>query len=70
MKKNYQELFVGLQTATTVGFYMVSSVVAGIFLGRLVDGYFGSGPWATVIGIVLGMIAGLYTTYKKIIGGK
>ena len=70
MKKDYKELFEGLQTATTVGFYMVSSVVAGMFLGRLVDGYFMIQPWATIVGIVLGMMAGLYTTYKKIIGGK
>lgn len=70
MKKEYKELLIGLQSATTVGFYMISSVIAGIFLGRLIDGYFGSGPWATTIGIVLGMIAGLYTTYKKIMGGK
>ncbi|WP_378951080.1 AtpZ/AtpI family protein [Pelosinus sp. sgz500959] len=70
MQKDYKELFDGLQTATTVGFYMVSSIIAGIFLGRLIDGYFGSQPWATIGGIVLGMITGLYTTYKKIMGGK
>lgn len=70
MQKDYKELFDGLQTATTVGFYMVSSIIAGIFFGRLIDGYFGSQPWATIGGIVLGMITGLYTTYKKIMGGK
>ena len=69
MKKEYKELFNGLQVATTVGFYLLSSVIAGIFLGRLADGHFGSQPWATIIGIILGMIAGLYTTYKKIVGG-
>lgn len=70
MKKEYKELFDGLQTGATVGFYMISSVAAGIFVGRLIDGYLSSGPWGTIVGIVLGMIAGLYTTYKKIMGGK
>lgn len=70
MQKNYKELFAGLETAATVGFYMLSSVAAGIFLGKMIDGYLGSYPWAAIAGIVLGMVTGLYTTYKKIMGGK
>ena len=70
MKKEYKELLSSLQVATSVGFYLLSSVIAGIFLGRWIDGHFGSQPWATIIGIILGMIAGLYTTYKKVMGGK
>lgn len=70
MKKEYEELLVSFQKATTVGFYLLSSVVAGIFLGKLADEYWGTGPWVTILGIVLGMITGLYTTYKKIMGGK
>ena len=70
MQKDNKELFDGFNTAATISLYMASSVVAGILLGKLADGYFGSQPWATIAGIVLGMIAGMYTIYKKVIGGK
>ena len=70
MQKDNKELFEGFNTAATISLYMASSVVAGILLGKLADGYFGSQPWATIAGIVLGMIAGMYTIYKKVIGGK
>jgi len=69
MKKS-NEFFSGLATASTISLYMLSSVVAGILLGRLADGYFDSRPWATIAGIVLGMIAGMFTIYKKVVGGK
>lgn len=70
MQKNNKELFDGFSTAATIGFYLVSSVVVGIFLGRMADRYFGSQPWATIAGIVLGMLAGLWSIYKKVVGGK
>lgn len=70
MQKNNNELFNGLNTAATISLYMASSVVAGILLGRLADGYLDSQPWATIIGIVLGMIAGMWAIYKKVVGGK
>jgi len=70
MQKDNKELFDGFNTAATISLYMASSVVAGILLGKLADGYFGSQPWATIAGIILGMIAGMYTIYKKVVGGK
>ncbi|MBP2627182.1 MAG: hypothetical protein H6Q68_1893 [Firmicutes bacterium] len=70
MQKDNKELFDGFNTAATISLYMISSVVAGILLGRLADGYFGSQPWATIIGIVLGMIAGMWAIYKKVVGEK
>jgi len=70
MQKDNKELLDGFSTAATIGFYLISSVVVGIFLGRVVDGYFGSQPWATIAGIVLGMLAGLWSIYKKVVGGK
>ena len=70
MHKNNKELFDGFNTAATISLYMISSVVAGIALGRVVDGYCGSQPWATIAGIVLGMITGMWAIYKKVVGGK
>lgn len=70
MQKGNKELLNGINTAVTIGFYMMSSVVVGILLGRWVDGYFGSGPWVTISGIVLGMITGMWAIYKKVMEGK
>lgn len=70
MQKDRNEFFQGLGTAASIGWYLLSSVVAGIALGRWADGYFDSQPWATIIGIVLGMIAGMWAIYKKVVGGK
>ena len=70
MQKDKNTLLNGLSTAATIGFYLVSSVAAGVLLGRLADGYLAIGPWGTVIGIVLGMITGMWSMYKKVVGGK
>jgi len=70
MQKDSKELFAGLSTAASIGWYMLSSVVVGIAIGRWIDGYFGSQPWATIVGIVLGMVAGMWAIYKKVVGGK
>ncbi|WP_285719256.1 AtpZ/AtpI family protein [Pelosinus sp. IPA-1] len=69
-KKDKNELFSGINTAATIGFYMVSSVAAGVLLGKLVDKYLDSSPWATIVGIILGMIAGMWSMYKRLVGGK
>lgn len=70
MQKNNKEVFDGFSTAATISWYLISSVVVGILLGRLADRYLGSQPWATIAGIVLGMIAGMYAIYKNVVGGK
>lgn len=69
-KKDKNELFSGINAAATIGFYMVSSVAAGVLLGKLVDKYLDSSPWATIVGIILGMIAGMWSMYKRLVGGK
>ncbi|MBC8015711.1 MAG: AtpZ/AtpI family protein [Sporomusaceae bacterium] len=69
MQKGNKDSFSGLNTAATISGYMISSVVVGIVLGRWADEYFGSQPWATIAGIVLGMITGMWATYKKVSGG-
>jgi ATP synthase protein I len=70
MNKDKNELFSGISTAATIGFYMVSSAAAGILIGRLADRYLESQPWGTVVGIIVGMIAGMWSIYKKVVGGK
>lgn len=62
-------LFAAIGMVSTIGLNMVATVAVGLFLGRAVDNWLQSSPWATVAGIVLGMIAGLWATYKKIMQG-
>ena len=70
MKTVNKEILKAINTAANISFYMLSSVVAGTLLGRLSDHYLDTGPWATVIGIVLGMIAGMWAIYKKVMEEK
>ena len=56
-----------LGVAGNIGLTTVATVAVGLFLGRWADNYCGIFPWFTVSGIVLGMLAGLWATYKKII---
>lgn len=53
--------------AGTIGLHMVATVAVGLLLGRWADEYLSTSPWCTVAGIVLGMVAGLWSTYKKIV---
>lgn len=69
MQKDKNSLLNALGTAASVGFYLVSSVAAGILLGRLLDAYLATSPWGTVWGIVLGFLAGMWSIYKKVAGG-
>ena len=70
MKDDKNKVISALGTGATIGFYLISSVVAGIFLGRLADGYFGTEPWGAILGIVIGMISGMWAIYKKVVGEK
>ena len=67
-KDDKQQMFSALSMVGTIGLNMVATVAVGLFGGRAVDNWLGTSPWATVTGIVLGMVAGLWATYKRIIG--
>lgn len=61
-----RQIMEALTLVTTIGLNMVATIVVGLVLGRWADGYFGTTPWCTVAGIVLGMAAGLWGTYQRI----
>lgn len=67
MPKKQDGMWSALSMAGTIGLNMAATVAVGLFLGRWADNYLNSFPWFTVSGIVLGMVAGLWSTYKKII---
>lgn len=56
-----------LGTAAFMGLNMVANIGAGLLLGRFIDSELGWYPWATVVGIVLGMLSGLWGVYKRIV---
>ena len=46
--------------AYAAAFSLFAAVVAGLILGWLLDRWLGTRPWLLVVGIVLGIAAGLY----------
>lgn len=63
---NKRQLIQAFALASGIGLQIVASVIVGILLGRWADSSFDTFPWGTMSGIVLGMAAGLWSVYKKI----
>ncbi len=49
-----------------VGLTISLSMLAGIGVGLLIDNHFGTRPVATLIGLLLGLAAGVYGVYRLI----
>ncbi len=62
-KKFLKELFSGGYRASAIGMALVFSILIGFFLGYLLDGYFGTGYLFTIIGLIMGIIAGFRNVY-------
>jgi ATP synthase protein I len=60
-------LWSAFSLAGSIGLNMVATVAVGLVFGRWADNYLNSFPWFTISGIVLGMAAGLWSTYKRIV---
>ena len=54
----------GLSIAMRIGVELVAALAVGGGLGYLVDSYFGSSPIGILIGVFLGMTAGLLNVYR------
>lgn len=65
-KEKKSPVFAAFGMATSIGLNIVATIAVGIVGGRMADSYFSTTPWLTVGGIVLGIIAGLWATYKRI----
>ena len=57
----------GLAFATRLGLELVVSVGVGAVLGYGIDWWLGSEPWAMIVGVFLGGIAGLLNVYRTVI---
>lgn len=63
-----QQIVSALAMAGSIGLNLAAAVAVGLFGGRMIDNWLGTAPWLTVTGVVLGMAAGLWSTYKRIAG--
>jgi F0F1-type ATP synthase assembly protein I len=48
-----------------IGFELAAAVGGFLFIGYLWDRHFGSRPWGTLIGAVLGLIGGMYNLIRQ-----
>lgn len=49
-----------------VGVELVAGVIVGVFLGLLIDWYFGTSPWGLIVLFVLGSAAGMLNVYRAL----
>ncbi|MER3423589.1 MAG: hypothetical protein C4293_10490 [Nitrospiraceae bacterium] len=65
MPPSTDPFYAGLGQAVRIGTELLASVIVGGGLGWLVDTYlFASRPWGVVIGLILGVIAGILNAYR------
>lgn len=58
--------YAGLGQAVRIGTELLAALIVGGGLGWLIDTYLlGSSPWGIVIGLVLGVIAGIRNAYRR-----
>ncbi len=51
---------------SSIGLTLAISVAIGALGGWWLDGYLGTGPWLTVVGLVLGSAAGFYELVREV----
>lgn len=66
-KQDKQELYRAFGLATSIGLNMAVMLGLGIWLGIQFDQWLDSTPLGAAVGIIVGMIAALWTTYKKVL---
>lgn len=65
-KKGNGQIMNAFSLVGTIGITMVATVAVGLYLGRMADNWLNTSPWATIIGILLGMVSGAWSTYKRV----
>ena len=58
MKKEDKRLLFRILNLSAVGFSMVLAIFIGLAIGVYIDKTFGTHPWATLICLIIGIIAG------------
>lgn len=55
----------GFKKLAGIGFELAAAVGGFTFLGYLWDRHFGSSPWGTLTGAILGLIGGMYNLIRQ-----
>jgi F0F1-type ATP synthase assembly protein I len=50
-----------------LGVELVAPILLGVFVGRWLDGRWGTEPWLLVAGSVLGLVVGFYTFLRSVL---
>lgn len=50
-----------------VGIQFAGSILIFLFLGRWLDGRFGTGPWLLLLGVFVGAAAGFWAIYYALV---
>ncbi|TXH02251.1 MAG: AtpZ/AtpI family protein [Candidatus Moraniibacteriota bacterium] len=51
---------------SSIGYYLITPLLLGVFVGLWVDSYFRSQPTFTLVGIVIGFISAAYSLFKLV----
>lgn len=65
--KEKRQLLSAITFVSSVGATIISNLAVGYFIGKWLDGKLESSPTATMIGIVVGMVTGVWSIYKWIV---
>ena len=57
-------LLIGTFVNTTARLFVPT--ILGVILGLVADNYFGTKPWLTVAGVILGFVIAIYLVYTQI----
>lgn len=50
-----------------VGLQFAASILLFFFLGRWLDGRLGTEPWLLVLGVFVGLTAGFWSMYRRLV---
>ena len=50
-----------------VGFFIGTSIVLGVFIGRWLDNRFGTEPILVIVGLILGVVVAFYGVFRMLI---
>ncbi|MGM0419970.1 MAG: AtpZ/AtpI family protein [Bacillota bacterium] len=67
-KKDLAGIMRAFGLITYLGLLMIISIGIGYFLGSRLDGFFGTEPIITIIGLIIGVGAGFFSVYQVIKG--
>ncbi|MBL0386682.1 AtpZ/AtpI family protein [Tumebacillus sp. ITR2] len=63
-KTDGKEAWQAFGLVSAIGVDLASCVVAGVFLGKWLDGLWGTTPWMLLLGILLGLTGGVLGVVK------